>query len=155
MKTTEQTDNTHEQPIHELKRSRWDKIGAYFFAFVLLFAGSLVTWVTLIISFLGGLYLVRTFGDIYFYEGYVERRCIFPFMKPDIIYYEEMSAHFDVMDSVYLSHYETWPKFWKSPYTWLKAKSYDSILIGYYSRYYTPEILEFIKTKARSVSYHE
>jgi len=43
------------------------------------------------------------------------------------------------------------PKFWKSPYTWLKASILDVI---YFPLNYDFEILEFVKTKAQSVSYY-
>jgi len=107
-------------------------------------------------------------GDIHFYERYVEIRRLLPFMKRQVIYYDMMHVH--IMEGtglVILNHYETLPRFWKSPYTWLKIYYSDSILFYFI----TPEtelpwkasllllaanleVVEFIKTKAQSVTYN-
>ena len=107
-------------------------------------------------------------GDIYFYERYVEIRRILPFMKRQVIYYDKMHVHITKgLGLVILNHYEIPPKFWDAPYTWVKIYYSDGI---YFYFVHTPEanpprlffqllleadpeILEFVKTKARSVSY--
>jgi len=108
-------------------------------------------------------------GDIHFYERYVEIRRLLPFMKRQVIYYDMMHVH--IMEGtglVILNHYETLPRFWKSPYTWLKIYYSDSILFYFIHTPKThpprlfhrlllvsnPEIMEFIKTKAQSVTYN-
>ena len=91
-------------------------------------------------------------GDIYFYERYVEIHCFLPFMKRHVIYYDKMHVHIsNMMGRVNLNHYETYPKLWKSPYTWLKASFFDVI---YFPLNYDFEIQEFVKTKAQSVSHY-
>ena len=108
-------------------------------------------------------------GDIHFYERYVEIRRFLPFMKRQVIYYDMMYVH--IMEGtglVILNHYETLPRFWKSPYTWLKIYYSDSILFyfihtpntrpprvfDYLLLYSNSEIMEFLKTKTQSVSYN-
>ena len=157
MKTTEQTilpNNKHEhkQPIYELKLSRWFKIGAYFVAFIMLLMGFFLGLVGLMFSSSSIIFLMSV-GDIYIYEGYVERRCLLPFMNPYIIDYDEMHVHIYV-DHFKLSRDRTPPKRFKFPYEWLKANPYVYIRVASSSRYYTPEILEFLKTKAQSVNDH-
>ena len=159
MKTTTQTilpDNNHEhkQPIYEVKRSRGVKIYAYFVAFILLFTyfywgGGLILWIS-------GAILLASVRDIYFYEGYVETRSLLPsFMNREVISYDKMHVHiYKRHDRIRLNHYETLPKLWESPYAWLKTKFYPSILLACSPRYCTPEMLEFIKTKAQSISYY-
>ena len=127
----------------------------------------------LVMSSIGYILLLAsaiTVGDIYFYERYVEIRCLLPFMKRKVIYYDMMHVH--IMERpgfVALNHYETPPKFWNTPYTWLKTYYSDSIYF-YFVRTTppetwlppgfsllllesNPETLEFAKTKAQSVSY--
>jgi len=107
-------------------------------------------------------------GDIYFYERHVEIRRFLPFIKRYIIYYDKMHVRiikkkglaryydkinfsFNSKDGlVYLKQYEALPKFWKSPYMWLKIATSESISFSSISN---PEILEFVKTKAQSVNY--
>ena len=147
MKTTERTDNTHEQPIYELKHSIWFKIGVCFIAFIMLAMGAFGA-VGVIISLSMPLFLV-SFGDIYFYEGYVERRFLLP-VKPYVIDYDKMHVHIYV-DHFKLNSDRTLPKWYDA---WSKHP-YDYIRVASSSRYCTPEILEFIKTKAQSVNYHK
>ena len=178
MKTTTRTtlpDSTHEQPVHELKLSKWARYLLYFMIVSLLFFGCFFWWfcyfnlspelvkagepgaiavIFLVMFSLGGIVYVAsmaTVGDIYFYERYVEIRRFLPFMKRLVIYYDKMHVHIGHMGRVNLNHYETQPKFWKSPYTWLKASILDVI---YFPLNYDFEILEFVKTKAQSVSYY-
>ena len=109
-------------------------------------------------------------GDIHFYERYVEIRRLLPFMKRQVIYYDMMYVH--IMEGtglVTLNHYETPPKFWESPYTWLKTYYSDSIHLYFIHdpKAYPPravrlglllasnrEIMEFVKTKAQSINRH-
>ena len=101
------------------------------------------------------------YGDIYFYERYVEIRLFFPFIKRRAMYYDDMHVHvmehgkFTTMDHpvVTLSHYRTPPKFLKSPYAWFKMNIYDSFY--FFFQFWTPALSEFLKTKAQSVSYYD
>jgi len=124
--------------------------------------------------------IVAALGDVYFYEGHVEIRRFLPFMKRQVIYYEKMHVHmptpmhteyYEKMDihmplpmyidwtprpvPVVLNHYETSPKLWKSPYAWLKAYHSESIGFSLASLSITsnPEVMEFLKKKAKSVNY--
>ena len=172
MKTTERTDNTRELPIHELKRSKWYRYLFYFFAFcpiVYVFTDFMNPTVEKLGIYL--LYLpahiimvaVEAFqqGDIYFYERYVEIHYLLPFMKPYVMYYDKMHIHIskDVaygQDHLCISHYRTTPNFFESKFTFefiIKPPDYISLSSPYYC--YTPEILEFLKTKAQSVNYYD
>ena len=189
MKTTTRTtlpDNTHEQPIYEVKHSHtlqsklFIKYGFYFLATILLLvnvfmwktdaftkliggAGGLGMAIRLVMMALFSLLsifvlaIMATPGDIYFYERYVEIRRILPFMKRYVIYYDKMHVHIvEGTSFVILNHYETLPKFWKSPYTWLKAIYFANIGLANtrFTLFYDPKILEFVKTKAQSVTYY-
>jgi len=182
MKTTTRTtlpDSTHERPIHEVKWSKW-YLYLSSFGFVILswpivyFVFSYPTleedlvirmaiYLPVYIMFVAGMAL--QFRDIYFYERHVEMRRFLTFMKRRVIYYDDMHVHIMTYGefarqggTVNLSHYETWPCFWESPYAWFKANTYDLICfprpISFPRPYCTPEILEFLKTKAQSVSYY-
>ena len=185
--------NTHEQPIYEIKCRKWFRWSVYFLAATapldycyywwsvyfnpspeLVKAGEAGTIViSLVMSSLiviGCLVLMARFGDIAFYEQRVEIRRLLPFMKRHVIYYDSMHVHITrVYNSVNLSHYETPPKFWESPYTCFKADFSD--VIGFHLIRKTglnvyhhinanglpiasnTDILEFLKTKAQSVNY--
>ena len=91
-------------------------------------------------------------GDMYFYEQRVEMRHFLPFMKRRVIYYDKMHVHIMKNGAIALNHYATWPKFWESPYTQFKATIFDQI--GFSSLFCNPEIREFLKTKAQSVSHY-
>ena len=179
-------DNTHEQPVYEVKHSHtlqsklFIKYGFYFLATILLLvnvfmwktdaftkliggAGGLGMAIRLVMMALFSLLsifvlaIMATPGDIYFYERYVEIRRILPFMKRYVIYYDKMHVHIvEGTSFVILNHYETLPKFWKSPYTWLKAIYFANIGLANtrFTLFYDPKILEFVKTKAQSVTYY-
>jgi len=183
MKTTARTtlpDNPHEQPIYEWKRSR---VPVYYFAIILLFVnGSLwglipfpelikagapgmvllvIPVIFLLLSIICMLMVsVSTRGDVYFYEQYAESRGLFlPFVKQNIIYYDKMHVHILkepdwIMEmkpvSGTLSYYETPPKLW----SYIRLRAYHSENIGF-SLALNSEVMEFIKTKAQSVSYYK
>jgi len=178
MKTTAQTtlpDNTHGRPIHEVKWSKWQYYLLSFF-FVLFswpivcvvffyfmnptVEVRMVNYLLVYIIFISGTaYHLLIIGDIYFYERHVEMRR-FLTLKKKVIYYDEIHVH--IMTSgeyameggtVTLSHYKTLPKFLKSPYTWFKVTT--SEFISFPRADCTPEILEFLKTKAQSVNYYD
>jgi len=185
-KQTTLSNNPHEQPVHVLKRSMFFRCFAYFVATTIPIINCYLWWclyfnplpglntepeykigmlALLVMASLICILLVAivaAVGDIYFYERYVEIRRLLPFMKQHVIYYDKMHAHipelaeFSDMMSFTLNRYETPPKVWKSPYTWLKAYHSESICFGHskVTTFYDPEILEFVKTKAQSVNYH-
>jgi len=71
-------------------------------------------------------------------------------MKPHVIRYDEMHVYILTDDTghsgnVTLSPYRTPPKF--SDFMFKR--------ITLFRRYYTPEVLEFLKTKAQSVNYYD
>jgi len=165
--TTMRTTNTHEQPVYELK-PRELRYGAYYLALIFLLlscymwgvevpklmkVGGLEMLIKLVMSVIflpAGILMISILGDIYFYDRYVEIRRFFPFMKRYVIYYDEMHVRIMQNGGVNLSPYRTPPKLLESPYTWFKANTSDFIGL---TRYCTPEILEFVKTKAQSVSH--
>ena len=181
MKTTEQTDNTHEQPIQVLNHPSRQKAQMtsetygrcfYFVVAMYLFSGvavwrvkvlelikvgglemviGLVISVILVLAGIMFLAMGVAAGNVYFYDRYVEIRRFLPFMKRHVMYYDKMHAHVSVTDNILLNHYETRPKFWKSPSTWLKANIF---YIVYIPNFYDSEIQEFVKTKALSVSHY-
>ena len=168
MKTTERTtlpDKTHEQPVYELKLSRWL---VYFGAVLLLLCngflwwlvpfpelikeralGTLIILVMLTLACIMSILMTPTYGDLYFYERHVETGSFLPFVKRKTIYYDKMHLYVRKDGIVILSHFEARPKF--CPYTRLRAYHSESINLP---RTYDPEILEFVKTKAQSVNYH-
>jgi len=176
MKTTTRTTlpiNPHEQPVREMKL-KWYR---YLFYFMTVFVPSAYCFayydlflkispppsdftvkqlvICLAISLLGLIIGIATLalalGDIYFYDQHVEMRRFLPFVKRSVIYYDKMHAHIWQNGSVSLNHYETQPNFLKSPYTWFKANFIDAVNIPGFCK---PEIREFAKTKAQSVSHY-
>ena len=105
-------------------------------------------------------------GDIYFYERYVEIRYLLPFMKRQVIYYDKMHVHItEGLDIVTLNHSLIFPNCADAPCTWLRTYCSEGIYFYLFNnqpvqRFYhllleaDPEILEFVKTKAQSVNYH-
>ena len=187
MKTPERTtlpDNTHEQPIYEVKW--WNKWYKYWLSFIFVISSlpilapvffyfinptiainllsclkhPILAMIYLLLCIRGVATTVLEIGDVYFYERHVEIRLFFPFMKRRVIYYDDMHVfvlgYGDLITmaecTVYLSHHKMSPKFWKSPYAWFKANYYDYICFPRTDC--TPEILEFLKTKAQSVNDH-
>ena len=175
MKTTERAtlpENVHEQPAHELKLSKWVRYGLYYvavslpiglgWAYFSMFEGIgqpasnqtmepliICVAMSLLLYIIGVPAIGLLVGDIYFYDRRVEMRCLFPFAKRKVIYYDKMHVHIRNMGRVLLNHYETPPRFWKSPYTWLKANFIAAMNIALFAN---PEIQEFLKTKAQSVN---
>ena len=178
MKTTTRTtlpDSTHEQPVHELKLSKWIRY-LFYLTIVLISIACCLSCLGLFIEssksppnqsveelvifgafFLLGYIIMAAvvtatallFGDIYFYEQHVEMRRFLPFIKRHVIYYNKMHVHIMKSGVVVLNYYETRPKFWKSPNAWFKANFLVPINIPSFSN---PEIREFVKTKAQSIN---
>jgi len=189
MKTPERTDNTHEQQIcliYELKYGR-SKFLAYFITAIILLSccylwgvefpkliksgvyndGIVRLLMASTLSLLLIIFVMSISGDIYFYDQYVERQSFLPFIKPLVIYYDEMHVYILNDDTAHRGHltlspYRTSPEFWKPqykciglfphPYRTSPKPSYPPYTC---SPYYTPEILEFVKTKAQSFNYYD
>jgi len=184
MKTPERTDKTHEQPVYELKPIRGF---VYCAAVLFLFVNGFLWWlipfsqlikesVPEIAIALGVLAIfllpfiimciaaISGCGDVYFYEGYVERQALFPFAKRKVIYYDKMHVHIakppdwvlaERAPSVIFNHCEMLPKHWL--HSWLEEYHSENIIgLPYpsFGMFYDPKILEFVKTKAQSVSYY-
>ena len=174
-------DNAHEQPIYVLKypsrqnaqmtSSEFRCIFCFlaamflFLSFIMwrvkvpefIEAGGLEMAIGLVISVISPLAFIMILvgasaaWDAYFYGQYVEIQRLLPFMERHVMYYDKMHAHVSIMDHILLNHYETRPKFWKSPYTWLKA---NLLYVIYIPNFCDPEIQEFAKAKAQSVSHY-
>jgi len=170
--------NPHEQSVYELEQNKWLRWFAYYVLIPLnaflwwiislpdlikegTFAIVIVLTMPVIILLLSIIcvVMISKHGDVYFYERHVETRGLFPFSKQKIIYYDKMHVHIlkhpdwnGMLESIVFSYYKTPPKFWKSPYIWLKAKFSENIVLLFtYNR--DPEIMEFIKAKAQSINY--
>ena len=171
MKTTERTTlpiNPHEQPIHKMEGNKlFIGVLITLMAVVSCFYWYAVWFIPLpdpvtkeemfevltISSLIGSLCIAAVIiseVDIYFYEQYVERRPLLPFMKRRVVYYDKMHVHIMKDGGVILNHYKTPPKFLESPYTWFKANVFDFISLS--SGSCPPEIWAFVKIKAQSVS---
>ena len=175
MKTTARTilpDNTHERPVYELKR-KWFRWNVYFASTTALLincyywrsfyfnpspklvkAGEPGTTMVIFLvmsslAIIMAIVIMAALGDIYFYDQYVEIRRFLPFMKRLVIYYDKMHVHIRQDGPAILNYYETPPKFWKSPYTWLKIYHSESIKLPLNCG---PKIFEFLKTKAQSAN---
>jgi len=186
MKTTERTtlpDNTHERPIHEVKRSKWYKYWLSFVFVIVLWpiVGPVFSYsmnnpikaiyflsyfthpiivIYLLLCIIGVATTALHTADVYFYERYVEMRCFFPFIKRRVMYYDDM--HVRVMeygDFATMVHPFVRLSHYRTLPKFLKSpyawfKMNISGSIYFPLQFWTPVLLEFLKIKAQSVSYY-
>ena len=139
-----------EEPVHEVVCHR------FLLGFLISISLALVLDLGLLSVIIPCIVMPIIGTNIYFYEQYVEARPVLQFVKRRVLYYDKMHVHimknrFDTHYIVNLSYYETPPKFWKSPYAWLKASPSGAINFKLDVDGNT-KILEFVKTKAKSVN---